>query len=82
MLGGFYQIHLLTGVAYSEARWMFSAAFVCLFVSVFVCLFVSQYVCPHVTFERLNVGGSNLEVRYIVQKSHPSSKVMVKGLGH
>ena len=54
----------------SEARWMFSAASVCLFV----CLFVRT-----ITSERPNVGRSNLAVTYIVQKSRPSSKVKVKG---
>jgi len=50
---------------------------VCLFVRVFVCLFGRR-----MTFERLNVGQSNLAlaVRYIVQKSRPSSKV--RGEGH
>jgi len=47
---------------------MFSAASVCLFVSMFV---------HAITSERLNVGRSNLAVRYIVQKSRPSSKVKV-----
>jgi len=56
---------------------MFSAAFVCLSrgrVCQCVCLFVRT-----ITSERLNVGRSNLAVRYIVQKSYPSSKVKVKG---
>jgi len=56
----------------SEARLMFSAASVCLFVSVY--LFVRT-----ITSERLNVGRSNLAIRYIVQKSRPSSKIEVKG---
>jgi len=51
---------------------MFSVASVCL--SVYVCLFVRT-----ITSERLNVGRSNLAVRYVVQKSHPSSKVKVEG---
>jgi len=44
-------------------------------------LFVCQCVClsARLTSERLNVGRSNLAVRYIVQKSRPSSKVKVKG---
>jgi len=47
-----------------------------LFVSVCVCQFVRM-----ITSERINVGRSNLAVRYIVvQKSRPSSKV--KGQGH
>ena len=35
-----------------------------------------------ITSKRLNVGRSNLAVRYSVQKSHPSSKVKVKCQGH
>ena len=57
---------------------------VCLFVSVFVCLFVCLAVCLFVRAimsERLNIGRSNLAVRYIVQKYRPSSKVKVKGQG-
>ena len=45
-------------------------------------LFVSLSVCERVrtiTSERLNIGRSNLVVRCIVQKSHPNSKVKVKG---
>jgi len=45
---------------------MFSAASVCLFVRT-------------INSERLNIGRSNLAVRYTVQKSRPNSKVMVKG---
>ena len=56
---------------HSGARWMFSAASVCL--SVCACLFVSM-----ITSERLNTGRSNLAVRYAVQESRPSSKVKVK----
>jgi len=40
------------------------------------CLFVSVFV-RKITSERLNVGQSNLVVRYSVQKSRPSSKVKV-----
>jgi len=40
-------------------------------------LFVYQFVRT-ITCEGLNVGRSNLAVRYIVQKSRPSSKVKVK----
>jgi len=47
---------------------------VCLFVTVYVCLFVSVFV-RMITSERLKVGWSNFVVRYIVQKSRPSSKV-------
>jgi len=54
-----------------HSGWMFSAAFVCLFVSVFD---------RTITSDRLNLGRSNLAVRYIVQKSRQSS--MVKGQGH
>ena len=43
-------------------------------VCLFVCLFVRT-----ITSERLNVGRSNLAVRYVVQKSRPTSKVNVKG---
>jgi len=35
-----------------------------------------------ITSERLNLGRSNLAVRYIVQKSRRSSKVKIKGQGH
>jgi len=35
-----------------------------------------------ITSERLNIGRSNLALRYAVQKSRPSSKVKVKGQGH
>jgi len=45
-----------------------------LFVCQCACLFVRK-----VTFERLNIGRSNLAIRYNVQKSRPSSKVKVKG---
>jgi len=64
--------YLTTGV-YSEARWMFSAASVCLSV----CSFFRT-----ITSERLNVGRSNLAVRYVVQTFRSSSKVEVKGQGH
>ena len=47
----------------------------------FACQFVSVFVCT-ITSERLNIGRSNLAVRYTVQKSPPSSKVKVKGQGH
>ena len=43
-------------------------------------LFVSVFVRT-ITSERLNVERSNLAVRYVVQKSRPSSKVKVKGQG-
>ena len=53
---------------------------VCLFVSVLVsvsvCLFVRM-----ITSEWLNIQRSSLAVRYVVQKSLPSSKVKVKGQG-
>jgi len=52
-------------------------SYACLFVSVFVCLFVRA-----ITSERLNIGRSNLAVRYIVQKSRLSSKLKFKGQGH
>jgi len=45
-----------------------------LFLSVRVCLFVRT-----ITSERLNVGPSNLAVRYNVQKSRKSSTVKVSG---
>jgi len=35
-----------------------------------------------ITSERLNVGRSNVAVRYVVQKYRPSSKVKVEGQGH
>ena len=76
-----YKLLLSTGVA---PRWMFSAASVCwLLVSVCVCVchYVSVFVRT-ITSERLNVGRSNLAVRYSVQKSRPSSKFKVKGQGH
>jgi len=44
----------------------------------FLCQFVRLFVRA-ITSERLNVGRSNLALRYIVQKSRPSSKVKVKG---
>jgi len=48
----------------------------------FVCQCVSVFVRT-ITSERLNVGRSNLTVRlYTVQKSHPTSKVKVKGQDH
>jgi len=56
---------------------------VCLFVSVCVCVCV--FVClivRTISSERLNVGQSNLAIRYAVQKSRPSSKVKVKGQGY
>jgi len=46
-----------------------------------VCQFVSMFVRT-ITSERLNIGQTNLAVRYTVQKSRPSSKVKVKGQGH
>jgi len=61
-----------------EARWCFQRR---LFVCLCVCLSVCLCVCT-ITSERLNIGRSNLAVRYIVQKSRPSSKVKVKGEGH
>jgi len=54
-----------------------SAVDVFIGVWMFVCLFVRI-----ITSERLNVGRWNLAVRCIVQKSHPSSNVKVKGQGH
>jgi len=44
----------------------------------FICQFVYQFVCT-ITSERLNVGRSNLAIRYAVQKSRSSSKFKVKG---
>jgi len=44
----------------------------------FVCQVVCQFVCS-ITSERLNVGRSNLAVRYIVQKSRPTSNVKDQG---
>ena len=69
---------------HSGARWMFSAASVCLSVCLFVCLFVClsvcKYVCPHDNFRTTkHIGRSNLAVRYVVQKSRTSSKVKFKG---
>jgi len=61
--------HLPTGVVQRSEVAMFSAASVCQFVRT-------------ISSERLNVGRSNLAVRYIIQKSRPSSKVKVKGQGH
>ena len=43
----------------------------------FMCLFVNT-----ISSERLNIGWWNLAVRCIVQKSHPSLNVRVKGQGH
>ena len=54
---------------------------VCVRVCVCVCLSVCQFV-RMITSERLKAGRSNLTVRYIVQKSHQSSKVKVKVQGH
>jgi len=48
-----------------------------------VCLFVSVSMFVRmITSKRLNVGPSNLAVRYVVQKSHPSLKVKVKDQAH
>jgi len=60
---------------------MFSAASVCLSVCVFASVLATVFVRT-ITSERLNVERSNLAVRYVVQKSRPSSKVKVKGQGH
>ena len=65
-----HQASLYPPAQHSGARGMFSAASVCLSV----CMFVRM-----ITSERLNIGQSNLAIRYIVQKSRPSSKVKVKG---
>jgi len=55
---------------------MFSAASVCQCVCQFVSMFVRAIIS-----ERLNIGRSNMAVRYTVQKSRPSSTVKVKGKG-
>jgi len=59
----------------SGARWMFSAASVCLSVCLFVCLFV----CQHDNFQTIKLRMMKLAVRCIVQKSRPRSNVKVKG---
>ena len=56
---------------------MFSAVSVCQFV----CQCVCQFVCT-ITSERLNVGRSNLAVRYTVQKFRPNTKVKIKRQRH
>jgi len=49
--------------------------------AVSVCLSLCQFV-RMITSERLNVGLWNLAIRCMVQKSHPSSNLGVKGQGH
>jgi len=56
---------------------MYGRATITLGIGTHSSLFVSMFVCT-ITSKRLNVGRSNLTVRYIVQKSLPSSKVKVK----
>ena len=60
---------------------MFFSGVCFLFVCQCVCQFVGMFFRT-ITSERLNLAPSNLAVRYVVQKSHPSSKVKVKGQGH